>query len=241
MKFLHVSDLHLHKDDEKNQAVAGMLERIQNRYPQHYLIVTGDITDDGDQEQYEKAKALLSPFMGRLLITCGNHDYGRLGNFYGSEREARYKQFEHEMNLPNRVNQLYSVVLENKVKFIALDSNLRTESVLDFACGKIEDNQLEQLDRELTSTSLPKIVALHHHPFIHFDPTMKLIDADEFLECCEGKTDALLFGHRHKQDIWANRSGIKWLTASGSSFEEAAAFEIILEGGRFTMGSLAIE
>jgi len=241
MKFVHLSDFHLHKDDEKNQAVAEMLNRVQNQYPQHYLIVTGDITDDGDEKQYENAKALLSPFIGRLLITCGNHDYGRLGNFYDSEREARYAEFEKQMKLPARVNQLYSTVLENKVKFIALDSNLRTDSVLDFACGKIEENQLEQLDKELTSTSLPKIVALHHHPFIHFDPTMKLIDADEFLECCDGKADALLFGHRHKQDIWANRSGIKWLTASGSSPEEATAFEIILEGGKFTMGSLAIE
>ena len=241
MKFIHLSDLHIHKDDKKNQAVAQMLQRIQSQYPQHYLIVTGDITDDGDQKQYENAAALLSPFAGRIYTTCGNHDYGNLGNFYEKARELRYSAFEQQMNLPNRVNQLYSVVLENKAKLIALDSNLRTNHVLDFACGKIEEEQLNQLHQELTATSLPKIVALHHHPFIHLDPTMKLLDAEKFLECCSGKTDALLFGHRHKQDVWANRFGINWLTASGSSPEESAAFEIIVENGRVTMGNLAIE
>jgi hypothetical protein len=70
---------------------------------------------------------------------------------------------------------------------------------------------------------------------------MKLIDAEEFLGCCSDKTDALLFGHRHKQDVGANRSGIRWPAASGSSPEESAAFEIIVENGRVTMGSLAIE
>ena len=58
---------------------------------------------------------------------------------------------------------------------------------------------------------------------------MKLIDAEEFLECCSGKTDALLFCHRHKQDVWANRVGIGWLTASGNSLKSPRLLRSLLK------------
>ncbi len=240
MKFVHLSDLHIHGDDREDQAIADTLNLIQTRCPEHYVLVTGDITDDGDEGQYEKAAELLSPFSGRLFLTCGNHDYGKLGNFYDEERESRYAALEQKMKQPKRVKQLYSVDFGDEVKLIVLDSNLRTESPLDFACGQIEDEQLGQLDKELASSHKVKIIALHHHPFIHFDPTMKLLDADEFLAVCSGRTDAMLFGHRHKQDVWANRSGIGWLTASGRTADEGAAFEIIAENGRITVGSMPL-
>jgi len=54
-KFLHISDLHIHRQEQKNADVARLLEFISETYPEHYLIITGDITDDGDKKQYENA------------------------------------------------------------------------------------------------------------------------------------------------------------------------------------------
>lgn len=52
MKFLHISDLHYHKNKKYNKAADKVLKALKANYPKHNLIVTGDITDDGHNEQY---------------------------------------------------------------------------------------------------------------------------------------------------------------------------------------------
>lgn len=39
-----------------------MLAHIRVNYPEQYLIITGDITDDGDEQQYRLAYQALKPF-----------------------------------------------------------------------------------------------------------------------------------------------------------------------------------
>jgi 3',5'-cyclic AMP phosphodiesterase CpdA len=51
MKFLHVSDLHFHRCDKDNKATIGALGFVAQNYPDHHLVITGDITDDGHVEQ----------------------------------------------------------------------------------------------------------------------------------------------------------------------------------------------
>jgi len=51
MKFIHLSDLHFRKDSENNKAATTTLEHIRKQYPAHKLIITGDIVDDGHEEQ----------------------------------------------------------------------------------------------------------------------------------------------------------------------------------------------
>ena len=50
MKFIHISDLHFHRSKKDNKGALKLLKLIEQRYPAHCLIVTGDITDDGDAE-----------------------------------------------------------------------------------------------------------------------------------------------------------------------------------------------
>jgi 3',5'-cyclic AMP phosphodiesterase CpdA len=82
--FLHLSDLHLVAAGE---AVAGadperQLRRVLARAEQiaplpAFCVVSGDIVDDGAEESYARARALLSPFEERgvpLLVALGNHD-----------------------------------------------------------------------------------------------------------------------------------------------------------------------
>ena len=47
MKFIHLSDLHFHRRKKDNKEATNVLEFIKKQYPNHYLIVTGDIVDDG--------------------------------------------------------------------------------------------------------------------------------------------------------------------------------------------------
>jgi 3',5'-cyclic AMP phosphodiesterase CpdA len=88
IKLLHLSDLHISQPlpfiGSVNTAgitshdVRKMLDYIDKEYPEHYLIVTGDITDNG--VEYSLAETLLHRFAGRIFICPGNHDTGLLGN-----------------------------------------------------------------------------------------------------------------------------------------------------------------
>ncbi len=48
MKLIHISDLHFHRRKNDNKEAMAMLDFIKQNYPDHYLIVTGDIADDGN-------------------------------------------------------------------------------------------------------------------------------------------------------------------------------------------------
>jgi 3',5'-cyclic AMP phosphodiesterase CpdA len=51
MKFIHLSDLHVHSSDSDNKELAAALKFIASTYSNHALIITGDITDDGAPKQ----------------------------------------------------------------------------------------------------------------------------------------------------------------------------------------------
>jgi 3',5'-cyclic AMP phosphodiesterase CpdA len=90
IRLLHISDLHLHGDPQRDQLVAEALASIAERYATHHLVVTGDIVDDGEATQLRSAYQLLSPFAGRLSLCPGNHDVGVLGNFYSADAARRF-------------------------------------------------------------------------------------------------------------------------------------------------------
>jgi 3',5'-cyclic AMP phosphodiesterase CpdA len=54
---------------------------IKTQYPKHYLIVTGDISDDGHEQQFSNAFEALKASKGRIFLCPGNHDIGAAGNF----------------------------------------------------------------------------------------------------------------------------------------------------------------
>ncbi|MEA1953077.1 MAG: metallophosphoesterase [Campylobacterota bacterium] len=227
MKFLHISDLHFHRTNKKNTKVKMMLQTIKIKYPNHYLIVTGDITDDGSSRQYRHAYKALKKFMGKIFICPGNHDFGVVGNFYSKKRAKKFDRY-----LATPLNQhgtfygdnkpVVNVVTDNNdsVMLIALDSNLETKHIFDFSCGKIGKSQLSGVKSilfdPLTST-MQKIIFFHHHPFIVNDNTMKLKDADKIMKLLDRKIEILMFGHKHKSKYWKNKKGIEHILASDNS------------------------
>lgn len=226
MRILHVSDLHISGHDPDNVLIKKRLEYIHRTYPDHILVVTGDIVDNEGatitgtpatapskerppaewllmalpeyitlhevpfKKSLQKACDLLRPFTqtGGIFITPGNHDFGLWGNFYNPQYSKLF-----DSQLMRRINQLNLLPVNTsgpnipwiamvqhpsndntKVFFIGLDSNLETDTVLDFACGEVGELQLNTLDTMLTSVNakalmpgvtVRKIVFLHHHPW----------------------------------------------------------------------------
>ncbi len=238
MKFIHLSDLHIHSNAIDNQEVMVTLNHILKKYPGHHIIITGDITDDGSVKQYEQALALLRPFEGRIFICPGNHDFGASGNFYSHERALRFDEMLvtplHQGGTFKGDNTPVVNLLQEDgitIMLIALDSNLETQNAFDFACGEIGDSQLDSL-YTLLSTADPgtrKIVFFHHHPFMVNNPFMELKDAQLLARTLYGKADVILFGHKHEMKQWENRWGSKYMLASDNSPGKNYAKEISID------------
>lgn len=251
MKLIHLSDLHFHSKEENNREAIATLEYIRNQYPTHILILTGDIVDDGHEAQYKRAFEALQPFIGRIFICPGNHDFGTKGNLYGQERAERFDTY---LSIPLRQggtfageNLLVINFLNNgthPVLLIALDTNVETLSPFDFACGQVGEKQLTALDRLLSNPSIADtivIVFFHHHPFLHADRLKKLLDARDLMRILYGRVHLVLFGHNHVSKMWQNTLGIPFILACDNSPGKQFAREVTIIQKTITVNSITIE
>ena len=251
MKFIHVSDLHFHGVQKKNQEATTVLRTIKEKYPNHGLIVTGDITDDGHSLQFQNAFEALEPFEGNVFIAPGNHDFGAKGNFYSQERALR---FDEMLSIPLQQGGTFkgdSTPVVNLVEegddhimLIALDTNLETDRIWDFACGEVGKDQLSVLDRIVSDPSnaeMVKLLFFHHHPFIHNHFLMELKDAQDLMRTIYCKVDILLFGHKHVLGLWEKTNGIQFVLASANSPEKDRAREISIEKKKIKVKNIAIK
>jgi 3',5'-cyclic AMP phosphodiesterase CpdA len=250
MKFIHVSDLHFHRSKKDNKAAVKVLTFIRQKYPQHWLLVTGDITDDGDSEQYGRAFDELSAFAGRIFICPGNHDFGAVGFIY--ERE-RARLFDERLAIPlgqhgtfaGSTQPVVNLVKSGgeQVLVIAIDSNLETQTPFDFACGEIGEAQLQALDAVLANpgnAGMTRFLLMHHHPFMRNDPFMELRDARKLWPVVYQRLDVMMFGHRHVSAMWENKGGVRFVLAADNSPGKAYAREISVTQTDITVRDLPI-
>lgn len=240
MKFLHLSDLHIHTNAVDNQGASDVFKYISKNYPDHKLIITGDVVDDGTEKQYANAFAMLQPFKDRVFICPGNHDFGAVGNFYSQERAERFddvlaKGLNQGGTFKGDSTPVVNVLKENglEIMLIALDSNLETENFFDFACGEIGESQINALSTLLSTTpnvGTVKVLFFHHHPFMINDPFMELKDAKALARAVYNRVDLILFGHKHEMREYKKQWGTQYTLASDNSPGKAYAKEITIDG-----------
>lgn len=224
MKILHISDLHIGKEetdvDEWRQAER--LVRLIKRYwgndgEKPLVLITGDVVDDGREVEFIEARRILEPLHRagfQVVPLPGNHDYGWNGAY---AQEKRFKLFKkHLLGIENRVTYPDVPYADDRVALITLNSMRAESGFWDglLADGELGDAQLNELGEILTTlhNERPKsykiVVALHHHPFLFpGDPFIKktrerlghrLKDGADFMRLVGGRIHALLFGHEHR-------------------------------------------
>lgn len=240
IKFLHLSDRHWLSGDRYNGENHRLLDYFNAYYPDHIIMETGDMSDDGDEAQLGNVSKAMEHRRGRWYFVPGNHDFGWQGNFYDEERARR---FDEMLSVPFQdfafagANEPMLRMIEGgneKAAVIGLDSNIETPHPFDFAQGQIGQGQLwwlmGWLAKKPDDPCCKIIVMLHHHPFHHSDPTMRLLDSREFLAIIYGKVDIMLFGHRHVAGMWRNINGIPLVMAAPASSRNDYVQEITIDG-----------
>lgn len=152
------------------------------------IVVTGDLTDLGEPEAYQRLREIAEPVADRLgaplIWVAGNHD----------ERPAMREGLFDE---PGSLAPLASVHDLDGLRVVVLDS-----TVPGWHHGDIDAAQREWLRQVLAQPApLGTIVALHHPPLpshIPFFDILELRDQDALAEVLAGSdVRGILAGHLH--------------------------------------------
>lgn len=158
IRFLHLSDFHLGASTEHavrgvncEQATRRLVDEARRRVPDPaFVLVTGDLTDDGDPGGYRRLRALLDEaFSVPIVVGLGNHDTraGFRAGYLGEQTGATTEPYFHATTIGG-------------LRVVMLDSTIPGQGG-----GAIDLGQLAWLDDLLrTPAPLGSLVALHHPP-----------------------------------------------------------------------------
>lgn len=146
-----ISDLHVSADWEgidplpRLEAVIETVRSLPNRVDA--VLVSGDLTDEGERADYELARELLDRLGVPVHVLPGNHD---------DRAELRWA-----FGLPGSGDAPIDYAVEvGELRLVLLDSIVPGRDP-----GGFEAEQLEWLDRELRDEpERPTILAMHHPP-----------------------------------------------------------------------------
>ena len=206
-KFLHISDTHI---SSHNRPVAGrldteaLLKQLINRLLSareqwgqiDALLATGDISDDGSADSYERFKSLVAPLELPVYVIPGNHD----------AREPMRNAFLNYGYLPD-TGPLNWHQRIGGVNVIGLDT-----LVEGVGYGRLLPETLTFLESQLSAAKHePVLVMLHHPPFntgIVFMDAIGLKNINEFEAIIANATSEVRIacGHIHSM-IVANVKG----------------------------------
>lgn len=213
--------------DDAEARLGQLLDDLHALSPDH-VVLSGDLTALGHEDELGKVKELLEPLLrdGRLSVIPGNHD--RYTDAVGRSRFERYFGEAMRSELPALADARgYPFVrfLDDAVALVGLDST-HVSGWAHYFLGRIGEAQLAALEAILNHPSMAKrtaLVMLHHGPLSpRGRPSFReagLLDAKRLMEVLAGRRVVLLHGHSHHR-FWHRATGERpHIFGGGSSTE----------------------
>ncbi|MEJ3654680.1 metallophosphoesterase [Actinomycetes bacterium KLBMP 9759] len=169
--------------------VAGALRAVEDS-PLHptAIVFTGDLTEDGLPEEYERLRAVVEPAVARIgapaVFVAGNHD-------------NRANLRVHLLGAPENPDPFDHTRTVGGLRIIALDT-----SVPERGYGLVEPKQLEWLQAELAVPApAGTVLALHHPPLptpVPLSQVIPLLNPGELAGVIAGSDVRIVIaGHTH--------------------------------------------
>jgi Icc protein len=177
------------------------------------LLVSGDLTDNGAPEEYQRVRELLAPLDLTPHVLPGNHDL----------RAPLREAFE----LPGKGAEHVSYAVDlGPLRLVCLDSTIPGAEG-----GSLDGGRTEWLEATLAEdTAKPTVVALHHPPLRTEIPTFERIGlAPESCEALAGvlarhpQVKRIVAGHVHRS-IVAELAGRAVVTVPSTYLQAALDF-----------------
>ncbi|WP_407536240.1 metallophosphoesterase family protein [Cetobacterium somerae] len=211
----HLSDLHLGYIGIKDHDIKNLLRHIRaDMGSKNLFFITGDLIDNPDPTFLVQLNSFLNKLQAldknnKIFLVNGNHDFKFWGNFeiFNAplliNRSNALQNFY--LDLKNTINYDHNVILIQEYNILLIKIDSCKESAHS-ARGYIGTKQLNALSQQISnySSSLTKIVLLHHHPITNNfeNPLIKLIDSNDFLDWVQKHNiNYVCHGHNHVHNI----------------------------------------
>ena len=252
MNIIHLSDLHIGKSNnfEKAHQVVDWIIGNQDLHQSHLVVISGDLVDDGETWQFEKARDLIGRLQGAsyiVLTAPGNHDSGPDGFRENQKSKRDFRE------LISQVAEYPTLFIKSGQAFVLLDSmeaEMEKQEIWG-AQGYLGLKQLQKLDLlldELAENPAVEniLLILHHHPFdyLFYHGLRDHADLKGIISRREGqppRVNVLLFGPKHldhrfndPEDNKEELFGIDLIFASGQTIERN-------EDGKMTLPVIKLE
>ena len=185
MKIVQLSDIHV-GSQFREDVFQTVIQEVNSLKPDS-VIITGDLTNEGLKEQYEKCKNLISQInVDKIIAISGNHDYRNTGYLHFK----KYFPFK-------TINELSDDVILVTIGTARPD---RDE-------GEVGYRQTLWLERTMKKyQDKTTILAMHHH-LIGIPDTgsdrLTIIDAGDVLRATlSSNVNLVLCGHKHRPWLW---------------------------------------
>lgn len=196
LRIAQISDIHAGEVTFQHEVMAKSIEKINAMRPD-VVIVAGDLTANGFENEYIEAAGIVAQIEPPKVIIPGNHDARNVGwvhfeRHFGS-RHSRYRAgFE-----PERAERLQA----SGFTVVGVDS-----SEPDVDDGRVGRDRYEWIVSQFDQRSDIKIFAIHHH-LVSIPGTGRerniIIDAGDLLATLTSlDIDLIVSGHKHVPFFW---------------------------------------
>ncbi|MGI8426233.1 MAG: metallophosphoesterase family protein [Actinomycetota bacterium] len=196
LRIVQISDLHAGEPTFQHDVMAGIIERI-NRMRPEVVIVAGDLTAAGYEDEYVAAANLLAQIEPPKVIVPGNHDSRNVGwvhfeRFFGNRFSRHRQMFE-----PERAERL------NATGFTVVGADSSEPDVNE---GRVGRDRYRWIVSQYEDPDDIKVFAIHHH-LISIPGTGRerniVHDAGDLLSHLSTlDIDLVLSGHKHVPFFW---------------------------------------
>jgi Icc protein len=219
VKILHVTDLHYRESSETWALLKEAGRQFENLQPD-YILITGDLTNDGLDEQFERVKRFVASLdFCKVLIIPGNRDAARTIVPTATERsDLEYFLLTHPepSNLLDEMETLENVNRGRQGRFFdhfeATEFFYRDDNIAAVGLNstpEITPRQMEQAAQHFSKGKPGELrIFCAHHSFLPV-PTKRLRPgdtvpraADILQTLIELNVDLLCCGHIHRSHVW---------------------------------------
>ncbi|GBF23432.1 3',5'-cyclic AMP phosphodiesterase CpdA [Candidatus Gastranaerophilus sp. (ex Termes propinquus)] len=234
LKFAQLSDTHItDRADTSYKMLSGSKQFLEDAIEQlneikdlDFVVFTGDMVDTPTVLNYEGFFALTNELKHPYIFSFGNHDFAA-DNYASANVPGLSKSCVLNMakeSAPNMAFQKpwYAFSPKKDFRVIVLDLTIDERETSN---GRISQEQLNFLSRELQEHPDKIIIIFHHMPVVQpfHAETHKVLNADEYLSTIsEFKNPILIFsGHYHTTKIIRNGNTIHVSTPSMVTYPNA--------------------
>lgn len=187
MRILHISDTHVGTRAHFNESA---LRKVVNEIVEgnfDVVIHTGDLTQNGSEEEYKRIKKYLSRVSTPVIFVPGNHD-ARVGGL---------ELFEEYIGPLNGITEIGDAVI--------IHVNSAVEDANEGRVGMVKFNMIRDALSRYSEKKI-KILAMHHHiiPVPQSGREKNILEnAGDILDLIlRNDVDLVLSGHRHYPNIY---------------------------------------